>query len=65
MKVLEPKPYGGKRMPKMLKNFIFDMGQYFMALGIDLEEFKMNKVTMFLQIALRFSGGQKEIQEET
>ncbi len=48
VKVPEPKPYAGERDAQKLENFLFDMEQYFKAVGIASEEAQLNRATMYL-----------------
>ena len=64
-KVPDPIPYAGERDAQKLKNFLFDMEQYFLAAGIDSEESRLNRATMFLTDAAKvwWRTRYQEIQE--
>ncbi|KAK2973543.1 hypothetical protein RJ640_010598 [Escallonia rubra] len=47
-RVPEPKSYGGARDAKELKNFLFDVEQYFQAIRVDLEATKVSIAAMYL-----------------
>ncbi|KAK3003757.1 hypothetical protein RJ639_018386 [Escallonia herrerae] len=47
-RVPEPKSYGGARDAKEVKNFLFDIEQYFRAIRVDSEATKMSMATMYL-----------------
>ena len=47
-KVPDPRPYVRKQDAQKLENLLFDMEQYFLALGIDSVEGQLNRATMFL-----------------
>ena len=42
VKIPKPRPYVGEQDTKGLKNFMFDMDQYFQTIGITLEEAQLN-----------------------
>ncbi|KAA0047475.1 uncharacterized protein E5676_scaffold507G00670 [Cucumis melo var. makuwa] len=48
LKILEPKPFCGARDAKALKNYIFDLEQYFRATNMVTEEAKVTLATMHL-----------------
>ena len=48
IKIPEPKPFCGARDAKALKNFIFDIKQYFKATNTNTEEAKVTLATMHL-----------------
>ncbi|XP_070015644.1 uncharacterized protein [Nicotiana sylvestris] len=49
LKILEPKPYSGARNAKEVENFIFDIEQYFDAVGGLEEAKKVTTAAMYLQ----------------
>ncbi|XP_070005921.1 uncharacterized protein [Nicotiana sylvestris] len=49
LKILEPKPYDGSRDAKEVENFIFDIEQYFNAVGQLEETKKVATDAMYLQ----------------
>ena len=48
IKIPEPKPFCGARDAKALKNFIFDIEQYFKATSTNMEEANVTLATMHL-----------------
>ena len=48
VKVFKPKQYVGEWNVQKLKNFLFDMDQYFLASSIELKESRLNSTTMIL-----------------
>ena len=48
VKVLNPRLHVGEHDTQKLENFLFNMVQYFLAIGVDLKESRLNRATMFL-----------------
>ena len=66
IKIPEPKPFCGARNVNALKNFIFDLEQYFKATSTVTEEAKMTLVTMHLSKDAKLWSRSRyvDIQEE-
>ena len=47
-KILDPRLYVGEQDAQKLDNLLFNMEQYFLTLGMDSEECRLNRTTMFL-----------------
>ena len=53
VKVPDLRLYAGERDAQKLENFLFNMEQYFLAVGIDSKESCLNRATMFLTDATK------------